>query len=138
MPHRQRGFAVEQVCGTGEQELQVIVQLGHRADRGTRRPDRIGLVDRDCGRHAIDPVHRRLVHPVEELARICRECLDVATLAFGIQRVEHQARLAGTAGAGDHRQFAGAQVEVEVFEVVLPGAADADQSLGHPGALFLE
>src|SRR5690606_36809451 len=60
------------------------------------------------------------------LARVGAEGLDVAPLAFGIERVEHQAGLARAAGARDHRHLAGADVEVEVLQVVLAGTADAD------------
>jgi hypothetical protein len=89
---------------------------------------RVGLVDGDGRRHAVHPVHRRFVHAVQELARVGAEGLDVAALAFGVQGVEHQAGFARPARPGDHGQFAGADVEVEVLQVVLARAADADQS----------
>ena len=41
-------------------------------------------------------------------------------------------------GAGDHRQLAGANVKVKVFEVVLARAANADDSLGHGLVSFLQ
>jgi len=41
VPHRQRGPLVEQAPAR-RQELQVVVQLGHRADSGARRPNRVG------------------------------------------------------------------------------------------------
>src|SRR5665213_2728310 len=62
-------------------------------------------------RPAVDRVDRRAVHALEELPRIGAEGLDIAALAFGIQRVEHQARLARAARPGDHRHLAGADVE---------------------------
>ena len=129
--HRQRGLAVEQLAGAGEQELEVVVQLRHGADRGARAAHRVGLVDGDGRRHALHPVHRRLVHAVEKLPRVSAEGFHVAPLAFGVERVEHQAGLARAAGAGDHRHLAGADVQVQVLEVVLAGAADADGVLGH-------
>ena len=131
MAHRQRRLAVEQLGGPREQQLQVVVQLGHRADRGARGAHRVGLVDGDGRRHAVHPVDRRAVHAVEKLARIGAEGFDVTALAFGVQRVEHQAALARAAGARDHRHVAGAQVEIEVLEVVLASAADADDTGGH-------
>ncbi len=129
--HPLRGLLVEQLGGAREQQLQVVVQLGHRADRRARAAHRVGLVDRDRRRHAVDLVDRRPVHAVEELARVGAEGLDVAALAFGVQRVEHQARLARAARPGDDRHLAGADVEVEVLEVVLSRAADADDAGGH-------
>jgi len=85
----------------------------------------------------VRPANARVFLRDEKLAALCREGLDIAPLAVRIQRVENKARFARSARARHHRQFAGAQVEVEVLEVVLPGAADADQSLGHSVGLFL-
>ena len=129
--HPLRGLLVEQLGGAREQQLQVVVQLGHRPDRRARAAHRIGLVDRDRRRHALDLVDRRPVHPLEELARVGAEGLDVAALPFGVQRVEDQARLARAARPGHHRHLPGAEVEIEVLEVVLSRAADADDAGGH-------
>jgi hypothetical protein len=136
MAHRLRGLAVEQLARARKQQLQVVVQLGHRAHGGARAAHRVGLVDGDGRRHAFDLVDGGLVHAVQELPRIGREGFDVAALPLRIQGVEHQARLARTTGTRDHRQFAGANVEVKVLEVVLARAANADQSLGHAGGSF--
>ena len=125
--HRLRGLLVEQLRGSGKQQFQVVVQLGHRADRGARSAHRIGLVDRDRRRHAVDPIDRRPIHAVEKLPRVGRKGLDIAPLALGVKCVEHQAGLARTARACDHRHLAGADVEVEVLQVVLARAAYADQ-----------
>ena len=86
------------------------------------------MVDGDGGGHTVDLVDRGFVHAVEKLARVGAEGFDVAPLAFGKQGVKHQARLARAAGAGDHRELAGANVEVEVFEVVLARPANADHA----------
>ncbi|WP_404932829.1 hypothetical protein [Methylibium sp. Root1272] len=128
LAHRLRGLPVEQLRGAREQQLQVVVQLGHRADRGARGAHRVGLVDRDGRRHALHVVDRRAVHAVEELARIGAEGLDVAALALGVQRVEHQAGLARAAGPGDDRQFSRVEVQIEVLQVVLACAANADHA----------
>ena len=131
VPHGQRGLAVEELGSPREEQLQVVVELRHRADRGARAAHGVGLVDGDGGRHPFHLVDRGLVHAVEELARIGREGLHIAALALRVERVEHQAGLAGPAGAGHHRQFTGADVEIEVAEVVLASTADADGALGH-------
>ena len=115
--------------GTREQQLQVIVELGHRADRGARGAHRVGLVDGDGRRNAVDAIHRRLVHAIEELARVGREGLDVATLAFGVQRVEHQRGLARARHARHHHQLMQRNVEVEILQVVLPRAVHADAGI---------
>ncbi len=129
VPHRLCGDAVEQLCAAREQQLQVIVQLGHGAHGGARAADRVGLVDSDGRRHAVHTVHRRFVHAVQELAGVGAESLDVTALAFGKQSVEHQAGLARPTGAGDHRQLAGADVQVHALQVVLAGTADANEAM---------
>ena len=129
--HRLRGVAVKQMPGAGKQELQMVVQLGHGAHGGAAGAHRVGLVDGNGRGHALHPVHRRLVHAVQELAGVGRKSLHITPLAFGKQRVKHQAGLAGPAGAGHHREFAGANVEIYVFEVMLTRAANADETLGH-------
>ena len=114
-----------QLAGAREQQLQVIVELGHRADGGARGAHRVGLVDGDGRRNAVDAIDRRLVHAVEELARVGREGLDVAALAFGVQRVEHQRGLARAGHARHHHQLVQRNVEVEILEIVLARAVHA-------------
>ena len=103
VPHQLSGLLVKELRGAGVEQLQVIIQLGHGADCRARAANRIGLVNGDGRRHAIDFVDRRLVHAVQKLPRVGGEGFDVAALAFGKKRVKHQRRLARPAGAGDHR-----------------------------------
>ena len=84
VPHRLRGLPVEQLARARKQQLQVVVQLGHRAHGGARAAHRVGLVDGDGRRHAFDLVDGGLVHAVQELPRIGREGFDVAALPFCI------------------------------------------------------
>ena len=119
------------IARAGDQQLQVVVQLRHRAHGGAAGAHRVGLVDGNGGWHTVHPVHGGLVHAVEKLARVGREGFDIPPLSFCVQRVKNQARLARAAGAGDDRQFTRANVQVEVFEVVLARTADADGSLCH-------
>ena len=57
----------------GEQQAQVVVDLGHRADGGARVLRGGLLFDGNRGRQARDVVHIRLAHHVEELPRIGRQ-----------------------------------------------------------------
>ena len=72
-------------------------------------------------------VDLRLVHAVEELPRVRRERFDVAALAFGIERVEDERRLAAARYAGDDDQLVRGQLERQVLEIVLARAADHDR-----------
>ena len=124
--HRLAAAAAVQRGGAREQQLQVIVQFGHRADRRTRGAHLIALVDGDGRRHAGDRIDLRRIHAVEELPCVRREGFDIAPLAFGIQRVEYQRGLAGTGHAGHHGQQAEREIDVDVLQVVLPHATQAD------------
>jgi hypothetical protein len=127
--HQLSRVLVEQLGGAREQQLQVVVELRHRAHGRARGAHGVGLVDGDGRRHAFHAVHGGAVHAVEELARIGREGFYVAPLTLGVQCVEHQRRLARTARPGHDRQLTRVDVEVEVLEVVLAGTANAD--IGH-------
>src|SRR5438067_1383551 len=105
--HRFAAAAAVELGRAREQELQVVVELRHRADRRARGAHGIRLVDGDCRRNAFDCVDLRLVHAVEELPRVRAEGLDVAALAFGIQRVEDERGLPGAGNARDDDELAG-------------------------------
>jgi hypothetical protein len=111
------------------QQPQVVVDLGDRADGRTRVVRRRPLFDGDRRRKTLDAVDVRLLHLAEELPRICRQRLDVAPLAFRVQRVEGQRRLAGTRQAGDDDERVARQHHVDVFQVVLARALDDDRPL---------
>ena len=112
------------------EQPQVVVDLGHRADRRARVARGRLLVDRDRRREALDRVDVGLLHQAEELARVGGERLDVAALALGVDRVEGEARLAGAREPGDHDQRVARQLDVDALEVVLAGAGDDDAVRG--------
>ncbi len=114
------------------QQAQVVVDLGDCADRRTRVARRRLLVDRDRRREALDRVDVGLVHLPEELARVGAQRLDVAALALGVDRVERQRGLARARQSGDDDKRVTRQLEADVLEIVLAGAADDDAIvLGH-------
>ena len=131
VPHGQRRLLIKQAAGPREQQLQMVVELRHRAHGGAAGTHRVGLVDGNGRGHAFDLVHCRFVHPVQKLARIRREGFHIAALALGIQRVKHQTRLAGPAGPGHYGKFARTDIKVKVLEIVLTRPANADGALGH-------
>ena len=87
---------------------------------------RAALIDGDGRRDALDAFHVGLVHAVEKLARVGGKTFDVAALAFGVEDVERQRRFARTADAGDDRQRVQRNLEIEILEIVLLGAADVN------------
>ena len=115
----------------GEQEPHIVVDLGDRADGRARVARGRLLLDGDGRRQALDMVHVRLLHHVEELPGIGRQRLDIAPLALGIDGVEGERGLAGARQSGDHHELFAGQVERDVLEIVLARATDGDEFGGH-------
>ena len=72
----------------------MIPDLGDGADGRTRVARRALLVNRDGRREPVDGINVGLLHLPKELARVRREALNVASLTFGVDGVEGEARLA--------------------------------------------
>ena len=86
--HRPAAAVAVQPGGAGEEQLQVVVELGHGADGGAGGAHRVGLVDGDTRRDAVDALHLGPVHTVEELAGVGGEGLHVAALSLGVDGIE--------------------------------------------------
>jgi hypothetical protein len=95
-------------------------------DRGLR------FVDFYRRREALDEVDVGLVHLAEELAGVRRQRLHVPALALREDRVEGQARLARAGQPREDDQRVPGQVDVDVLEVVLAGAAHDEAVHGFP------
>ena len=107
-----------------EQQAQVIVNFRDRADRRARVVRGGLLLDRDRRRQALDGIDVRLFHHRQELPRVGRQRLDVAPLAFGVDRVERERGLARPGQPGEHDQPVARQLEVDIAQVVSACAAD--------------
>ena len=112
--------------GPRVQQPQIVVDLGDGADGGARVVRAGLLLDGNRRRQAFDAVDVGFVHDRQKLARIRRQRLDVAALAFRIKSVKCQRRLARTRQTRDHDQPLARQVEIDVAQVVGTGTADAD------------
>ena len=115
----------------GEEQAEIVVDLGHRPDRRSRVGAGRLLLDRKGRRQALDRIDVRLLHLLEELPGIGRERFDVAPLALGVNRVEGERRLAGPRQSRDDHELVARQVHVDPFQVVDARAADGDLAVGH-------
>jgi len=109
-----------------EEQAQVVRDLGRRPDGGAGIAAHRLLLDRDRRREAVDRIDVGTRHLVEELPRIGGQGLDVAALTLGVDRVEGERGLSGAREARDHDEAVARDADVEVGEVVLPGAAHDD------------
>jgi len=108
------------------QDLHVVGQFRHSADGRTRGLDGVALLNCDGRRDAFDAVDLRLVHAVEELPRVRGKRFDVSALAFGEKSVNGEGDFSGAAEASNDDQLARGQVQIEIFKVIVPDAAEAD------------
>jgi len=92
---------------------------------------RIGVIGTDMFKNAFDAIDARLVHAIEKLPRIGRKRLDVAPLAFRVDRVERERGFAGPGNAGHDDQLVQRKLEVEALQVVLTGPTDEHELLTH-------
>ena len=115
----------------GEQQPQVVVDFGDRADGRARIRAGGLLLDGDRRRQAVDQIDVGLLHLLEELPGVRRQRLDVAPLPFGVDRVEGERRLARAGQAGDHDQLVARQIDVDILEVVNAGAAHRNPVVRH-------
>ena len=104
----------------GEKESVVVVDLSNGTDCRTGVAVRGFLVDRDRGGETLDTVDIGLLHHPEKLARVGREGLHVATLSFGIDRVECEGGLARTRESRKHDEAVARDVHIQTLEIVLP------------------
>ena len=128
--HRHAAAAADRPADPGEQQPQVVVDLGCGTDRRARIPDAVLLADGDGGADAVDAVDVRLLHPLEELPGVGGQRLDVAPLPLRVHRVEGQRRFSRAAHAGNDDQALLRERQVDVLEVVGPGAPNDDLALG--------
>jgi hypothetical protein len=136
----QRGAVVGAVrdADAGEQQPQVVPDLGDGAHRRTRVPRRRLLVDGDGRRQPFDEVDVGLVHLPEELPGIGREGFHVPALALGVDRVERQRRLPRPGQPGEHDQLVPRQLQRDVLEVVLTSTTNQDRVRRHRNSTAVE
>ena len=115
---RLSGARTVRLADGGEQQIQIARHVGHRPDRGARVAGQRLLLDRDHRRQTEHEVHVRLGHLGNESLRVARERFHVPALAFGVDRVEGQAGLAGSGQPGHHDETVARDLERDVLEVV--------------------
>ncbi len=123
------GLATHRADGAprpGEEELQVVVDLGAGAHRAARVAGLHLLLDGDGRADADDAVHIGLLQAPHELAGIAAQALHVAALALSVEGVEGQRALPAAAQAGDDHQLAAWDLHAHVLQVVHAGAFHAD------------
>ena len=81
------------------------------------------LLKRDGRRYRGDVICIRFGKLVQKLSRRGRKGFDVAPLPFGVKRIESQTGFTGATDSADDSQLVERDVQVNVFQVVNPNAA---------------
>ena len=115
----------------GEQQAEVVVDFGHRADRGARIVGGGLLLDADRRGESLDQVHLRFLHHRKELPGIGGEGLDIAPLTLRVNGVEGQRRLSRSRQPRENDELVPGKVEVYCLEIVRARTANADFFGGH-------
>src|SRR3989449_11231531 len=120
---------------------EIVVDFGDGADGRARRARGGLLLDGDGRRKPLDGVHVRPLHLIQELTRVRRERLDIAPLPLGVDGVKGQRRLARSGQSRNHGYRVSRNLQIDVLEVVLAGAANDDlcqpHSAGAPSTVAL-
>ena len=121
----------------GVEEAKVDVDFGDGADGAAGAAAGGFLLDGDGGGKAVDGVYVGALHLIEELAGVGGEGFNVAALAFGVDGVEGEGRLAGAGEAGDHGEGVARDADVDVAQIVLACAADGDVCDAHVSCMAM-
>jgi hypothetical protein len=116
------------VAGARIEHAQQVGEGRHAADRrsgGRRAPL---LLQRNRRREPLYEIDLRDFHLVEQAARVWRDGFQVAALGFRIEGGEGERRLAGPRHAGEHDQRVARDVDIDVLEIVLSRATNADEA----------
>ncbi len=117
-----------------EQQAQKVIDLGERRDRALVPSAAGALLDRHRGRDAEYGVDVGARSGLHELPRVSVQRFKIAALALGKQNIECQRALAAARNAGNDRESIEVQVHIDIFEIVLPGAANLDGGGRHCAA----
>ena len=113
------------------EQTHVVVDFGDRADGGSGVLAGRLLLDGNGRGEALDRIHVRLVHLLQELPGVGGQGLHVPPLPLRIEGVERQGGLPGAADPRDDDELVPGNLRVDVLQVVLAGALDDDLSLSH-------
>ena len=98
-----------------EQQAQVVIDFGNRADGRARVVRRSFLFYGDCRRQTGDVVDIGFVDAHKKLARIRRQRLNIASLTFGKYRIKSERRFSRTRQAGNNHKLIARDDEVNIL-----------------------
>ena len=110
----------------GEQQPQVVMNLGQRAHRGPRVFVEAALRHGDGRGKPLNGIHVGSGQRIEKLTRVGGQGLHVVPLPLCIDGVEGQRGFARAGNPRDHHELVAGDLDVDVLEVVDASALDDD------------
>ncbi len=95
-------------------------------DRGTRGLDRVSLLNGDGRAYVFNGVDIRAVQKFQKLPCVGAERLRVPAVAFRMQGIKYQRGFSSPTQSGNYDQLAQRKIEIDILQVILPDAAQAD------------
>ena len=129
LAHARPAFRAEGLAHARIEQAQEVVAFGGSRHRRAGIAAGILLPDGHRRGDAVDVIHLRLFHALEELPRVRRKRFDVAPLPLGVDGVEGQRRFPRTGHTRDDGQLVMRNGERNVLEVVDPRPANPDKVL---------
>ena len=121
-------FAAGAVNGAelGVEQADEVPELGDGGNGGLAAALGDALLDGDGGREALELVDLGLFELLGELPSVGGHGVEEAALALGEEDVEGEGGFAGAGEAGNDDELVAGDVERDVFEIVVAGAAEGD------------
>ncbi len=85
------------------------------------------LLQRYCGRHALDTIDVRNPHLIDETPGVRADRLEVSPLRLGEQGSKCERRLSRARDSGENDQAIARNIDLYILEIVIPGAAHAHE-----------
>ena len=125
------GLARRILPGAGVQHPQRVRDCRDAPDRRTRGGRAALLLQGHSGGQSVDRIDVWHAHLVKQSAGVRRDGLEVPALRLRIERAERQRRFAGAGHSREHDQGVTRDIEIDVLEIVLPGAARPERTPPH-------
>ena len=106
----------------GIEQAEIVIHLGHGGHGGFAAAARDALLNGYRRRHAANDVDFRPTKRRQKLPGIGRQAFHIAALPLGKDNVKGQGRFARATEPGDHHELIARNVDVDIFEIVVPGA----------------
>ncbi len=115
--------------GFRKEQTKKMINLRHRRDGRFAAAAGDALLDRHTRRQTGDKIDIGFFELLDELPRVGRHAVEKSALSFGEQNVERECRFSRAAQSRDHDHLVARNFDVDVLEIVLARAVNADRAV---------